>query len=417
MKQNGFREVIKAFGSILCAGLLLVNMSPTVRQIRDLPSDIYVDEDSPGFPLTVSGTLFSVTDESGTAVSGDLSETLADQYKNGTKEYVIELFDIPIKRIRIHARVKSHVIPGGIPIGISMNTEGVLVVGLGSIDTEDGRTSPAASAGIKAGDVLLRVDGVEIEGSDHLSSLMQTKDGGSFRIDVLRDDTLFAVKVTPAKDLSDGTLRSGMWVRESTAGIGTLTYILPESSEFGALGHAVTDTDTGERLLIKKGELIRASIVGVSVGQQGSPGELRGTFNSFSERMGRIEQNTPCGVFGTVYEYVGNPLYPDGLPIAYAQEVKEGKAAILSSVDPEGIKQYECEIVKLYPQHETNTKGIVLRITDEALLEKTGGIVQGMSGSPIIQDGKLIGAVTHVFVNDPARGYGIFIENMLDAAG
>ncbi len=411
------REVIKAFGSMACAVLLLINLSPTVRQIRDLPADMYVDENTAGFPLDLSGTLFTVSNESGTPVSGDLSESLSTGEINTPEQYVIELFNIPVKRLRIHVREKTHVIPGGISIGVSMHTKGVLVVGLGSIDTEAGRVSPAASAGIKAGDVLLRIDGVEIEGSDHLAELTQIKQGESFCADVLRDEAMITVEVTPEKDLTDGTMRVGMWVRDSTAGIGTLTYVLPVSNEFGALGHAVTDTDTGERLLIKKGELIRASIIGVSVGQQGAPGELRGTFNSFSERLGSIEQNTPCGVFGTLYDSGNNPLYPDGLPVAHSEEVKEGAAMILSSVDADGIKLYDCEIIKLYPQHETNTKGIVLRVTDEALLEKTGGIVQGMSGSPIIQDGKLVGAVTHVFVNDPTRGYGIFIENMLEAAG
>jgi len=416
MKQNGLRVTIKAFGSIICALLLLVNLSPVVRQVRDLPSDIYVENTVGTFPVDLSGTLFCISNESGAEVSGDLSETLAEAEREATQEYVIEFFNIPVKRVRVHLREKTHVIPGGIPIGVSMYTKGVLVVGLGSIDTEKGRVSPAASAGMKAGDVLLMIDGVEIDGAEHMAALTQACAGESFAATVLRDGATLTLQITPAKDLSDGAMRVGMWVRESTAGIGTLTYSLPESNGFGALGHAVTDADTGERLLIKKGELIRASIIGVSLGQQGAPGELRGTFNSFSERIGRIEQNTPCGIFGTLYDNCQNPLYPEGMPVAYANEVKEGPVTILSSVDGEGIKSYACEIIKLYPSDETNTKGIVLRVTDETLIEKTGGIVQGMSGSPIIQDGKLVGAVTHVFVNDPTKGYGIFIENMLNAA-
>ena len=387
MKQNALRVLIKTLGSIACAVLLLVNLSPSVRAVRDLPKNIYIDDNNGWEQLADIHGPFTLSDETGTEVGSSLSETLEQAQGVQEGDYVIKLFGLPVKRVSVHVRETVYVMPGGYSVGVSMYTKGVLIVGLGSIDTAEGRVAPAAAAGLRAGDVLISIDGIEVEGAEQ--------------------ETL-TFTVTPAIDLTDGVPRVGMWVRESTAGIGTLSFYVMSNLQYGALGHAVTDADTGERLLIKRGEIIRASIIGVALGEQGSPGEIKGTFNVLSKRLGTIERNTQYGVFGTLYEPLENPLYPEGVPLAYPDELQEGPAQLRTSVDSDGVTAYDCEIIKLYPQNAADTKGMVIRVTDPELIEKTGGIVQGMSGSPILQNGKLAGAVTHVFINDPLKGYCVY---------
>ncbi len=408
MKRNALRIMIKALGSIACAVLLLVNLNPTVREVRDLPSNIYIDDNKGWEQLSAISGAFTIADETGAEVGSSLSETLGDTQRFQAGDYVVKLFGFPVKRVSVHIRETVYVMPGGYSVGVSMYTKGVLIVGLGSIDTAQGRVSPAAAAGLRAGDVLISIDGVAVEGAAHMAELCAAHAGGSFVATVLRNGETLTFTVTPETDLTDGVPRAGMWVRESTAGIGTLSFYVMSSLQYGALGHAVTDADTGERLLIKSGEIIHASIIGVALGEQGAPGEIRGTFNVLSKRLGSIERNTAYGVFGTLYEPLPNPMYPDGVPLAYPDEIQEGPAQLLTSVDTDGVKAYDCEIIKLYSQDAADTKGMVIRVTDPALIEKTGGIVQGMSGSPILQNGKLAGAVTHVFINDPLKGYCVY---------
>ncbi len=408
MKRNVLHAMAKILGSIACAVLLLVNLSPTVREVRDLPSNIYIDGNKGWEQLAAIGGAFTLADETGSEVGSNLSETLAEKPRFQEGNYVVKLLGIPVKRVSVHVRETVYVMPGGCSVGVSMYTKGVLIVGLGSIDTAEGRVSPAAAAGLRAGDVLISIDGVEVEGAAHMAELCAAHEGSALTATVLRGGETLTFSVTPAVDLTDGVRRIGMWVRESTAGIGTLSFYVMSSLRYGALGHAVTDADTGERLLVKSGEIIRASIIGVALGEQGAPGEIRGTFNVLSKRLGNIENNTVYGVFGTLYEPLPNPLYPEGVQLAYPDELEEGPAQIITSVDAEGVKAYDCEILKLYAQDAADTKGMVIRVTDPQLIEKTGGIVQGMSGSPILQNGKLAGAITHVFINDPLKGYCVY---------
>ena len=205
-------------------------------------------------------------------------------------------------------------------------------------------------------------------------------------------------------------------MRDSTAGIGTLSFYDPDDGGFGALGHAITDVDTGIVLPVGYGGIYESSVVDVNKGKSGEPGELLGQFFDAETQLGEVERNTDFGIFGTTNEAVENPLYPDGLPVGTRADVHVGPAQILTTLVDGEIRAYDCEIVKLTRQDEPSTRSMVIKITDEELLETTGGIVQGMSGSPIIQDGLIVGAVTHVFINDPAQGYGVYIEWMLDAA-
>ena len=208
----------------------------------------------------------------------------------------------------------------------------------------------------------------------------------------------------------------GAWVRDSTAGVGTLSYYDPESGTWGALGHAINDADTGKLLPVKTGSLLKAEIVDVRRGARGNPGELRGSFLREKLVLGSIAKNTQLGIYGAMDQALFNPLYPDGVPIGYQESVQIGPATILSTVDGGGVRAYQVEITQINRQLRPGQKSMVLRVTDQELLQKTGGIVQGMSGSPILQNGRIIGAVTHVFVDDPTQGYGLFIEWMLDTA-
>jgi len=242
-------------------------------------------------------------------------------------------------------------------------------------------------------------------------------DGGPVELGVLRGDRELTIEATPAADPRDGEYRLGVWVRESTAGVGTLTYYDPESGEYGALGHAITDVDTGVMFPVGEGAVYENEVVRITRGAENAPGELTGGFFEEEVVLGGIEKNTGFGVFGSAPEEMAQGgLYPEGLPVGRRDEVHTGSAQILSCVDGGEVKAYDCEIERLYGQSEPQTRSMVVRITDQELLGRTGGIVQGMSGSPIVQDGKLVGAVTHVFVSDPTRGYGVYIEWMLDAA-
>jgi stage IV sporulation protein B len=227
--------------------------------------------------------------------------------------------------------------------------------------------------------------------------------------------------LTPHRDESTGKYRIGAWVRDSTAGVGTLSFYGEPAPghgvHYGALGHAITDADTRQVLTIGKGEIMEADVVEVRKGQAGLPGELKGSFLSRQTVLGTITRNDQLGIYGPLSRVPAHPLYPEGLPIGRKDAVHTGKATILCTVDAEGMREYDVEIVEVNRQSSPAPRSMVVKVVDEALLRKTGGIVQGMSGSPILQDGRLVGAVTHVFVNDPTMGYGLFIEWMLGESG
>ncbi|HOG00352.1 MAG: SpoIVB peptidase precursor [Firmicutes bacterium ADurb.Bin248] len=405
MRYSSRSVGLKSAGLILCALITALNCLPRFAELRELPNDIYVDRDNGCDALFSLGAPFSVLDETGVAVSGDLSETLGN--REGDASYVVRLFGIPIKQVNVHVRDEVYVMPGGETVGISLYCDGVLVVGLGDITTDSGAFSPAAAAGIKAGDVIQTVDGTRIESVSQLVNLC-SETGRTYAIGLVRGGESMSVNLTPRQNEGGGNASMGMWVRESSAGIGTLSFYVMSTLRFGALGHAVTDADTGTIIPAREGEILQADVVGIVEGKQGMPGEIKGTFGIMSRRLARIEDNTEFGVYGTMTQALVNPVYPEGLPLAYPEEITTGEASILASIDNGGVREYRCEIVKIYQQPLTESKGMVIRITDEELISKAGGIVQGMSGSPIIQNGRLVGAVTHVFINDPLKGYGIY---------
>lgn len=313
---------------------------------------------------------------------------------------------IPIKEVEVTAVDRPVLIPGGNPFGILIRSEGVLVVSLGEVDSEQGLICPAADAGIKKGDLLLEIDGEEIRSnSDIARKISRAPDGAEVLL--RRDGEEFTVELTPAYSCGAGEYKAGMYVRDSCAGIGTVTFYDPESGGFGGLGHPVCDSDTGLAVTISDGESVGVSVTGVVRGEKNSPGELCGSFTG--GRTGSLLKNSSCGLFGKADKLPAAAA----IPMALRQEVHRGAAEILVTAEGSEPQSYGIEIEKV-DYRGGGTKNMVIRITDEELLKKTGGIVQGMSGSPIIQDGQLAGAVTHVFLGDPTRGYGIFCETMLD---
>ncbi|MBD8048402.1 SpoIVB peptidase [Clostridium faecium] len=309
------------------------------------------------------------------------------------------------------------VYPGGQPVGIKLNTKGALIIALSDIETKDGIVSPASKAGIQIGDSIIKINGVEIKSSEDVSTHVNRCNGSEITITVYRKDNTLDIVVKPVLSINDDKYKIGLWVRDSTAGVGTLTFYDNKTGKFGALGHPITDVDTGNVMSISNGEVVSSNIVSIRKGAKGSPGELRGIFVDEENCLGKIYNNTECGIFGEGDMGLINNNYSKPLPIAFRDEIKVGKAQILTTVDGSEPKSYDIEIEKLLPQKEPGSKSMIIRITDKKFLEKTGGIVQGMSGSPIIQNGKIVGAVTYVLINKPDTGYGIYIDWMLSDAG
>ena len=312
-----------------------------------------------------------------------------------------------VKNVEIREIEKHRLIPAGIPFGIKMFTKGVMVVGLSDIEKDGRLINPAKDCGIKCGDIILKIDGKEVSSNEDVGKIINSSNGRDVAVTLQKKGQTKTVSLKPAKS-SDG-YKAGMWVRDSSAGIGTMTFYDPLSDSFGGLGHPVCDVDTGEILPIDHGKAVGVTITGVIKGEKGTPGELRGVFSNLN--IGNLYDNRESGIFGKAenIKYTARPV-----EAASKHEIHEGSAYILTTVEGNSPKPYKIEIEKISMREKNTSKNMIIRITDPALLQKTGGIVQGMSGSPIIQDGKLIGAVTHVFVNDPTRGYGIFIENMID---
>lgn len=293
------------------------------------------------------------------------------------------------------AAIPDSLIPGGSTVGLKLYSDGLVVTGFD-------KPSPARAAGLKTGDVIIRADGKSVHTAQDLRSSLAAQ---QVVLTVLRKgkEAEFCVHPQDAK--------LGLYIRDSISGIGTVTYYDPDDGSFGALGHGVSEAETDMVLPVEHGMAIRSWVERVEKGKRGTPGELKGKFD-VHQILGEVQKNTEQGVFGTMTAPVdGTPI-----PVGDASQIKIGTAEILSNVSGTDVQRYSVEILKIYPHAEENGRNLLIEVTDSRLLEQTGGIVQGMSGSPIIQDGKLIGAVTHVLVNDPTKGYGILIENMLDAA-
>ncbi len=343
----------------------------------------------------------------------DLSRPLT-LYAQELESYTMQLklFGlIPFKTVQVEVIDDRTLIPAGIPIGIYVKTKGVLVIATGEFEGPEGQMNAPAARLLKEGDYILKANGEEVTGKAEFMQRIADSEGKPMLLTIQRDGQQFDVSLQPEQN-QNGEYKLGIWIRDNAQGVGTLTW-LDEDNSFGALGHGINDMDTAELMDLESGSLYQTQIVAIRRGENGAPGELTGVIDyGESNRIGTIEANTEEGIYGSLDEEATDGIISSAIPIGLKQEVAEGEAEILCSVGGEP-ELYTIEITGIHLDHDNVNRGLEITVTDERLLALTGGIVQGMSGAPIIQDGKLIGAVTHVLVNDPTKGYGIFIENML----
>lgn len=339
----------------------------------------------------------------------------------GETEMKLSFFGaIPFKTVKVNVVPDLKVIPGGQTIGVKVKSAGILVVGHHLITVAPGKkVSPGEDARLQVGDLITKINGTPLNDVSKVSDLVKSsgEEKKPLALEVKRQNEILKLSLTPQYDIDDKSYRLGLYIRDSAAGVGTLTFYAPEQKTYGALGHVITDMDTQTAIEVGGGEILHSNVTSISKSQNGDPGEKIAHFFREGKVLGNIEKNTPFGIFGKMFSAPDHSYDNEAIPVAFANEVKEGKAQIYTVVNGQKVEKFDIEVTHVTKQDFPATKGLVIRITDPRLLEKTGGIVQGMSGSPIIQNGKIIGAVTHVFVNDPTSGYGCFIEWMLRDAG
>lgn len=331
----------------------------------------------------------------------------------GVEKLRLNLFgNIKIKDVNVDVVPKTKVIPIGTAIGMKLYTKGVLVVGMSQIkDANDEKKRPYENSGIEQGDTIIAINNNEVSNTNELIEEVNNSNGNAITVKYEKNNETLETSITPVK--SGNEYKLGLWVRDAAAGVGTLTFYEPNTNSFMALGHGISDIDTEKIVDIASGELITASILTIKKGVKGTPGEIRGTIEN-GNNIGKIGKNTNLGVYGTVTNK--NYLNISGMEemeVATRSEIQEGKAQIICQLDNNGRKTYEIEIEKIYLANNTDNKSMLIKVTDKELLEKTGGIIQGMSGAPVIQNGKFVGAVTNVLVNDPTQGYAIFGDMMI----
>lgn len=386
-----------------CAAVLLIAYSCV---IATTPNQFLVYRDEPSaLPLGRGLTLTDLPDGLETSAAGEVLSAEEGEYRAS-----VALFGaLPVKRVRVNVVAPKSIVPCGNLVGVRLYSDGLVVVGMAEITAEDGsRRSPAQEAGLMVGDIVTEIDGEKLSNIDALHRIMRDA-GTSVWLHLVRGEQELDLHVKPQHSAKDGSALLGMWVRDAAAGVGTMTYYDPETMRYGALGHPISDVDTGVRFQIQKGSIAESQVRAVQRGNVGAPGELSGMVSENAPSIGTIDQNTDCGIFGTLLRV---PTQDEtSYPIGLKSSVSTGKASLLCNVEGRRVQEYEIEVSKIF-SHGESTRGMLITVTDPELLAITGGIVQGMSGSPILQDGKLIGAVTHVLVNDPTRGYGIFMENM-----
>lgn len=325
-----------------------------------------------------------------------------------TMDMRLSFMGIPMKDVKVSVLPHIKLMPCGRIAGVRIETDGIMVLGLGEVECAAGESYAPCGGKIHPGDILTKANGVELKDKETLIEVVENSNG-AVHFEGTRNENKFSADITPVYDGQSGKKKVGMWVRDSTQGIGTITYIDKNTGKFAALGHGITDVDTKQIMKVKTGEIIDSSVSAVKKGETGDPGELLGDISG-GKIIGEVFENNEHGIFGVCRK---DFFEGEEMPVALQSEVTEGKAYILANVDGKKVEKFEINIESVNRYNTDNSKGMVIEITDERLISKTNGIVQGMSGSPIIQNGKLIGAVTHVFVRNPLKGYGIFIENMI----
>ena len=417
---------LRIYRACLCAVLILSCMGLIGYGYylvdSSIPSVIHVranSEEALELDLPAKGEILSVSEQGHSnipqgAVTVDLSQPV--KMKTGSLDNIemqVKLFGIlPLKQVGIRVIEDQKLIPVGVPIGIYVKTEGVLVVGTGEVRAEDGgKVSPAEHI-LKSGDYIMKRNGTEVQEKDDFISQIENCGGEEQILTIRRGEECYDVKVKPVRDQT-GKYKIGVWVRDNAQGVGTMTYI-DSRGNFGALGHGINDVDTSTLMEMNDGTLYQTEIISIQKGTAGHPGEMTGMIVYSDDRiLGDITSNSVRGIFGKCNDKALALGTEEALPIGLKQEIQRGAAQILCTVDGT-TRYYDIEITDIHLDHDNVNRGIELKVTDPELLTVTGGIVQGMSGAPIIQNGKFVGAVTHVLVQDSTRGYGIFIENMLE---
>jgi len=404
----------------LVASLLLLTLSQGFQALLLIPSEVtgFEGDEQPikfGLPWTIrisdSNGILEAADEIGEGF-------ILKAERSGNYSCSFNLLGlIPLKQMRVNVIPHIELMPSGHSIGVKLAESGVIVAGLDSVITGAGKVEPAKESGFKVGDILVAVNDIKIKSLGHAALTLEELCQPGMQLDckVIRGGNELSLTITPVYDEDAKRPRLGLLLKDTAAGVGTMTFYHPESEVFGALGHMITD-DNGEKAVdMSAGRIVEASIVSIRKGQRGKPGEKQGVLNENSQPLGAIKTNTELGIFGKLMRKPECEFEP--LPLGLKHQVKTGKAEILTVINGEEIQRFNIEIEKIFMQNQPASKGMVIKITDPDLLAATGGIIQGMSGSPIIQDGKLVGAVTHVFINEPQRGYGCFAEWMVLESG
>lgn len=341
----------------------------------------------------------------------ELDDNIVMSGDTGSGNISVRFFGIPLKNISLNMNEAKKISPVGKAVGICVNTKGVLVLGTGQVRADDGKEYEPAKEILKSGDIITKINGREIKTKEDLLREVAAVNK-SISVTYLRDSREYNSDINIVKSSEDGKNKIGLWVRDSTQGIGTLTYYDKQTGRFGALGHPINDVDTGKLMVIDDGEILEAKIDDCQTGVKGTPGALIGSVD-FDKTVGVIDKNTNIGIYGNGFEQYFDSLNLQEYPVGYIADIKKGSAYILANIEGKEIKPYSINIENINKYEINSSKSFTFTVTDEELINKTGGIVQGMSGCPIIQNNKIIGAVTHVFVNNPSKGYGIFIENMI----
>lgn len=363
----------------------------------NLPDNISMAEND-GADL---GAVFSIKENEN--VQPVLKGELKSKYE--TRITALKLF--PVKDITVTVTKRRYVVPGGDAFGIKLYTKGVIVVSVDSVTTAKGSADPAVNAGLKCGDVITQINGKAALNSQQLTDAVEQSDGKRLNLKVERNGETLELVLKPELSVNGG-YKAGIWVRDSSAGIGTVTFYDDSSKMFAGLGHGVCDVDTGKIMPLDNGEAVRAKISGFYKSSAGNPGELCGVFSDYV--IGSLRVNHDMGVYGELLQ----PSGEETVPVALESEIQLGVAQMITTIDDSGPQYYDIEIVKIYPSSDLSARNMIIKVTDPELLEKTGGIVQGMSGSPIIQNSMLVGAVTHVFISEPEQGYAVFAQRMLE---
>ena len=396
--------------SICFVMVMTAFLLPNIKKVSSLPDEMIVtyqdiqqvnenDEYSSFINLELQKNI-------NVATNGELTETTMN----------IKLFNLfTIKKVPVRLLTDTDVYVGGETVGFNLYSEGVICVGSNAVATKDGTKEPIKESGLQTGDAILKIEDIEIENINDIDRIINlpTFAGQELTLTIKRNDQNHLVKITPVFDVLTQKYKLGLWVRNNASGVGTLTYVKQSDFRFGAVGHPIVDSSLGENFEVESGNIYKCKLLGIKKGEKNNPGEIKSTINLSDDAIGLADTNCKYGVYGNIL----NKTMIDASRTASLGGrlgVHLGDAKIYCNLDNQGVKAYDIKIIKSNKQNTADDKSMTIKITDKELLEKTGGIIQGMSGSPIVQNGKIIGAVTHVFVNDPTRGYGVYIDWMID---